>query len=65
VSAACFVLWPSNSSPQPMRCKCSRGLFAAGGLPPFRPDFPCYRNPLPDLNGPAGGVSPPDLKVVP
>ena len=39
--------------------------FQTGGEPPFRPDFPCYRNPLPDVNGPAGGVSSPDLTVVP
>jgi ABC-type transporter Mla subunit MlaD len=39
--------------------------FQGGGVPPYRPDFPCYRNPLPGLNGPAGAVAPPDLKVVP
>ena len=39
--------------------------FKTGATPPYRPDFPCYRNPLPDINGPAGAVGPPDLKVVP
>jgi phospholipid/cholesterol/gamma-HCH transport system substrate-binding protein len=39
--------------------------FQKGGPPPFRPDFPCYRNPLPNLNGPASAVAPPDLTVVP
>jgi phospholipid/cholesterol/gamma-HCH transport system substrate-binding protein len=39
--------------------------FQKGGPPPFRFDFPCYRNPLPDLNGPAAAVAAPDLKVAP
>jgi phospholipid/cholesterol/gamma-HCH transport system substrate-binding protein len=39
--------------------------FQKGGPPPYRPDFPCYRNPLPDLNGPAAAVAPPDLTAVP
>jgi phospholipid/cholesterol/gamma-HCH transport system substrate-binding protein len=32
--------------------------------PPFRMDFPCHRNPVPDINGPAGAVTPPDLVEV-
>jgi phospholipid/cholesterol/gamma-HCH transport system substrate-binding protein len=39
--------------------------FQKGGIPPFRFDYPCYRNALPDLNGPAASVAPPDLTVVP
>jgi phospholipid/cholesterol/gamma-HCH transport system substrate-binding protein len=27
--------------------------------PPYRPDAPCYKQPLPDLNGPAAAKSPP------
>jgi ABC-type transporter Mla subunit MlaD len=33
--------------------------------PPFNFDFPCYRNPVPNINGPAGAVASPDLTVVP
>jgi phospholipid/cholesterol/gamma-HCH transport system substrate-binding protein len=29
--------------------------------PPFRPDFACHRNPVPDLNGPAAAAGPADL----
>ena len=32
-------------------------------VPPFRPDFPCHRNPLPNINGPAGRVGPADPVV--
>ena len=32
--------------------------------PPFRTDVPCAKNPVPDLNGPAAAVGPPDLKPV-
>src|SRR5205085_6844521 len=28
-----------------------------GKRPPYRPDVPCYKNPLPDLNGPAAATS--------
>jgi phospholipid/cholesterol/gamma-HCH transport system substrate-binding protein len=33
--------------------------FYPGKRPPYRPDVPCYTNPLPDLNGPAAAKSPP------
>ncbi|HSI79702.1 MAG TPA: MlaD family protein [Solirubrobacterales bacterium] len=29
--------------------------------PPFRMDVPCHRNPVPNVNGPAAAVAPPDL----
>jgi phospholipid/cholesterol/gamma-HCH transport system substrate-binding protein len=32
--------------------------------PPFRMDVPCFKNPAPDLNGPAAAVAPPDPKAV-
>jgi hypothetical protein len=39
--------------------------FQHQGRPPFRPDFACYRNPLPALNGPAAAVAAPDPRPVP
>jgi virulence factor Mce-like protein len=33
--------------------------FYPGKRPPYRPDVPCYTNPLPDLNGPAAAKSAP------
>jgi phospholipid/cholesterol/gamma-HCH transport system substrate-binding protein len=38
--------------------------FVPADPPPFRQDFPCARNPLPDVNGPAGAVAPSDFTVV-
>jgi phospholipid/cholesterol/gamma-HCH transport system substrate-binding protein len=32
--------------------------------PPFRMDFPCHRNPVPNINGPASAVASPDLVEV-
>ena len=32
--------------------------------PPFRPDVPCTKNPVPNLNGSAGAAGPPDLTPV-
>jgi phospholipid/cholesterol/gamma-HCH transport system substrate-binding protein len=32
--------------------------------PPFRMDFPCFKNPLPDVNGPASAIGPSDLTAV-
>jgi phospholipid/cholesterol/gamma-HCH transport system substrate-binding protein len=32
--------------------------------PPFRPDFPCHQNPVPDINGPASAVGPPSPAAV-
>ncbi len=33
--------------------------------PPFRMDFACKKNPVPEINGPAGAVGPPDLTPAP
>ena len=33
--------------------------FYPGKIPPYRPDQPCYRQKLPDLNGPAAAKAPP------
>ena len=33
--------------------------FYPGKIPPYRPDQPCYRQKLPDLNGPAAAKTPP------
>jgi hypothetical protein len=30
-----------------------------GKRPPYNPTFPCYKNPLPNVNGPASGISQP------
>jgi hypothetical protein len=30
-----------------------------GGMPPLKPDVPCYTNPVPDVNGPLGQVGAP------
>jgi ABC-type transporter Mla subunit MlaD len=32
-----------------------------GSAPPVREDVPCYSNPIPNINGPASAVGPPDL----
>jgi phospholipid/cholesterol/gamma-HCH transport system substrate-binding protein len=32
--------------------------------PPFRQDFPCHENPIPDINGPASAVGPPSPAAV-
>ena len=34
-----------------------------GSTPPFRMDVACHTNDVPDLNGPAAAVGPPDLTV--
>jgi hypothetical protein len=34
-----------------------------GKLPPYNSSFPCYRNPLPDLNGPASEPGPPPTAI--
>ncbi|MDX6668191.1 MAG: phospholipid/cholesterol/gamma-HCH transport system substrate-binding protein, partial [Solirubrobacteraceae bacterium] len=34
-----------------------------GKLPPYNSSFPCYRNPLPDLNGPAAAPGPPPTQI--
>jgi ABC-type transporter Mla subunit MlaD len=38
--------------------------FVPAEPPPFRQDFPCHRNPVPNVNGPAGGVAASDLTAV-
>jgi ABC-type transporter Mla subunit MlaD len=32
--------------------------------PPFRQDFPCHQNPMPDINGPASAIGPPSPAAV-
>jgi phospholipid/cholesterol/gamma-HCH transport system substrate-binding protein len=39
--------------------------FQPRSLPPFRMDVRCHRNAVPDINGPAGAVAPPDLVTTP
>jgi phospholipid/cholesterol/gamma-HCH transport system substrate-binding protein len=38
----------------------TRPRLPVAGMPPFRMDVPCFKNAIPDLNGPAGAVGPPD-----
>jgi phospholipid/cholesterol/gamma-HCH transport system substrate-binding protein len=33
------------------------------GMPPFKPEVPCYTNPIPDLNGPAAAAGPPSPRA--
>jgi phospholipid/cholesterol/gamma-HCH transport system substrate-binding protein len=33
------------------------------GMPPFKPNLPCYKNAVPDLNGPAASAGPPSPKA--
>ncbi len=54
-----MALWAHNISP-PLGTRPVKH-----GTPPFRPDVPCYRNAVPDLNGPAAAQGPPDPKAVP
>jgi phospholipid/cholesterol/gamma-HCH transport system substrate-binding protein len=37
----------------------------SGDEPPYRPDFTCHKNPVPNLNGPAGAVASPDITPAP
>lgn len=53
--------WAFNISP-PIG---TRPALPSEGKPPFRPDFPCFKNPPPDLNGVAAGQGPPVPKAVP
>jgi phospholipid/cholesterol/gamma-HCH transport system substrate-binding protein len=55
------ALWSFNISP-PLG---TRPRLPKQGKPPFRPDVPCHRNAVPDLNGPAAAQGPPDPKAVP
>lgn len=43
----------------------TRPRLPAAGMPPFRMDVPCYTQAVPDLNGPAGAVGPPDPRAYP
>jgi phospholipid/cholesterol/gamma-HCH transport system substrate-binding protein len=40
----------------------TRPRLPAAGMPPFRMDVPCYKQAVPDLNGPAAAIGPPDPK---
>jgi phospholipid/cholesterol/gamma-HCH transport system substrate-binding protein len=54
-------LWAHNiSDPLGTRPR----LLGLNKQPPFRMDVPCFKNPAPDLNGPAATVAPPDPKAV-
>jgi phospholipid/cholesterol/gamma-HCH transport system substrate-binding protein len=55
------ALWSFNIAP-PLG---TRPRLPKQGKPPFRPDVPCHRNAVPDLNGPAAAQGPPDPKAVP
>ncbi len=55
------ALWAHNIS-APVG---TRPRLPAAGEPPFRMDVPCYQNAVPDLNGPAAAVGPPDPKAYP
>jgi len=54
-------LWAHNIS-APLG---TRPRLPASGLPPFRMDVPCYTQAVPNINGPAAAVGPPDPKAVP
>jgi virulence factor Mce-like protein len=43
----------------------TRPRVPSGGKPPFRMDVPCYKNAVPDINGPEAAVGPPDPKAYP
>jgi hypothetical protein len=54
-------IWGYNISP-PLG---TRPRLPAAGKPPFRMDVPCHTQKVPDLNGPAAAVGPPDPKPIP
>jgi len=54
-------LWAHNIS-DPLGTR--PALLGLNKTPPFRMDVPCYRNPPPDINGPAAAVAPPDPEAV-
>ena len=39
--------------------------YSKSGAPPYKPNVPCFSNPIPNLNGPQSKSHSPDLKVVP
>jgi virulence factor Mce-like protein len=43
----------------------TRPRLPKAGKPPFRMDVPCYKNAVPNINGPAAAVAPPDPKAYP
>jgi virulence factor Mce-like protein len=43
----------------------TRPRLPAGGKPPFRMDVPCYRQDVPDINGPAADIGPASPRPVP
>jgi len=53
-------IWAHNISP-PLG---TRPQLTGEKPPPFRQDVPCYKNDLPDLNGPLAAQGPPDPKAV-
>jgi hypothetical protein len=54
------TLWAHNISP-PLGTR----PVVTGKLPPFRSDVPCFKNAVPDLNGPLAAQGPPDPQAVP
>src|SRR4051794_8157357 len=55
-----LTYWAHNISP-PIGTR----PVVTGNLPPFRSDVPCFKNAVPDLNGPLAAQGPPDPKAVP
>ena len=55
-------LWAHNIS-DPLGTR--PALLGLNKTPPFRSDVACYKNPAPDINGPAAAVAPPDPEAVP
>jgi phospholipid/cholesterol/gamma-HCH transport system substrate-binding protein len=55
------TLWGHNIS-APLG---TRPRLPVGGKPPFRMDVPCYTQAVPNINGPAAAIAPPDPKAVP
>jgi phospholipid/cholesterol/gamma-HCH transport system substrate-binding protein len=53
--------WAHNISP-PIG---TRPQLTGKNPPPFRQDVPCYKNAVPDLNGPLAAQGPPDPQAVP
>jgi len=53
-------IWAHNISP-PLGTR----PVVTGKLPPFRQDVSCFKNDVPDLNGPLAAQGPPDPKAVP
>ena len=54
------TIWAHNISP-PIGTR----PVVTGKVPPFRPDVPCHKNAVPDLNGPLAAQGPPDPEAVP